>query len=325
MKTFALLKPWLNRSTTLSLFLSVAILAVAFFAGSLVVAFLGMFLLWSILLLLRIYRKPLGDISKWAGKHPVRSQFVIAGIQLFLTFVGIMLGKNLLEMGFNFSMSSAYLLVAILIACFMAVPFLPKKELIVIPQVLIKRRLAYVGISLSFFMLMILAGNNIENIMPGSSLANLVDRTDQFFFQETEATSEVPNHLGLNLYLSAPEQAEQPALLSFTSAFTLSVLGKKQEQGFLKRNLSLIKKLWTGIKAQFKKRIRLLASSGACFAAILGILALVVLVCAGVCLILFGLEGDITLVLAGAALTGLSIWGIIELAKFCVGTGKNSG
>ena len=120
------------------------------------------------------------------------------------------------------------------------------------------------------------------------------------------------------------DNAVQPSEANHLSSLIgLSVLGKEQKKGFIKKNVELAKSWVKIVKQKMRSKLRLIAASGTCVAAILGILALVVLVCAGVCLIIFGLEGDIILVFAGAALTALSIWGIIELAKLCRGPGKN--
>ena len=111
--------------------------------------------------------------------------------------LGILAGNNFKELGYEFSDTTAYVFCTISVIGFLSVPFLPKRSTIAIPQVVNRHRLAYMGIALSCFVMMVLFGNRIGDDYPNSPLTHAVRAIDQAIFPD--------NSTDANLYDAASE------------------------------------------------------------------------------------------------------------------------
>ena len=105
-------------------------------------------------------------ITRWAKANPKKAQVFITGLQIALMALGILAGNNFKELGYEFSDTTAYVFSTIIVIGFLSVPFLPKRSTIAIPKVVNRHRLAYMGIALSSFVMMVLFGNRIGGQLP---------------------------------------------------------------------------------------------------------------------------------------------------------------
>jgi hypothetical protein len=222
----------------------------------------------------------------------------------------------------------AYVFGTILVLGFLSVHFLPKQRTIAIPKLVNRNRLAYVGIALSSFVLMILFGNRMGDIYPNSPLTHAVKAIDHAIFPDNST-----EFADINNEASQPDFRNNydPAFLNNTSSARIvfasfSNSGKEtiEPSTILKRetraNLSSDKKLRKLERRKtrmmnFIQKHRKAFAAGISVGAILLIVLLGILTCAGICLIIAGISGSAGLIPLGAAVAGGSIWGIIKLAK----------
>lgn len=127
-------------------------------------------------------KKTTTQITRWAKANPKKTQGLITGLQVPLLGLGVMNGHSLNQMGYDISDPFLYGWGAATAVGFLSVPFMPKHDTIAIPQQVNRKRLAFLGITLSSLMLMTGFGNRIEQNYAGTRLAKTVETIDQSVF-----------------------------------------------------------------------------------------------------------------------------------------------
>jgi hypothetical protein len=241
--------------------------------------------------------------------------------------LGIFAGNNFKELGYEFSDTTAYVFSTISVIGFLSVPFLPKRSTIAIPSVVNRHRLAYMGIALSSFVMMVVFGNRMGDNYPNSPITHAVRAIDQAIFPD--------NSIGVYFYDAASEPVysknydlaltKEPSTMAVFAAVTIldneTITSptdlKKENKAKIKaekRLHKLEKKKARLINRLEKSRLALAAISGA--AAVILIILLLAPLCAGICLIA-GAFSNVTVgsVILGLILVGGSIFGIIKIAN----------
>lgn len=265
-------------------------------------------------------------ITRWAKANPKKAQLFIAGLQLALMALGIIAGYNFKELGYEFSDTTAFVFSTIIVIGFLSVPFLPKRSAIAMPQVVNRHRLAYMGIALSSFVMMVLFGNRVGDYYPNSPITHAVRAIDQAIFQD--------NSTDADLYDEAPEPVysrnygealtDKPSTIAIYASYvihdnetiTSPTDVKKEARAKLKveKKAHRLEKKKARMMKLFKKRLALAA--GLSGGAIVLMILLIIPLCAGICLIIFGVTGSgVGYALLGALIAGLSVWGMIAVSK----------
>ena len=256
----------------------------------------------SIIGVVRANRSRMMKMTRWAKAKPRKAQGLIAGLQFALLGIGIFTGKNLRELGYEFTDTTAYVFIAILVIGFLSVPFRQKRGEIIIPKQLNRQRLGYLNIILSSLILTAIIGNRIEDAYPNSPVTHAIETVDQWIF--TNNTEEIA---GINKSPLGQIQSERyiQRPIDISSGFAHFVVNPAHDKdNILSRNdLKKIKKEERIAKRKIKKFRRTLAA-GASVASVLLIILLVITTCAGICLVIGGL---------GAIASGGTIWGILIL------------
>ena len=252
-------------------------------------------------------------ITRWAKANPKKTQVFITVLQLTLMALGIFVGNNFKELGYKLSDTTAYVFTAIIVIGFLSVPFLPKRDTIAIPKKLNRHRLAFMGIALSSFVMMVLLGNRIGDHYPNSPITRAVRAVDQAIFPVNSSLYEYSDDAALEpVYsekykLALTDESATKAVFAANTIYDKETIkpptySKKEGRAKTKTEKKvhrLEKKVARMTKLLEKYRHALAA--GASAGAILLIILLVILTCAGICLVI----GGIVAVGGGEALLGL--------------------
>jgi hypothetical protein len=232
--------------------------------------------------LLKMFNNKAQSLTRWAKSNATKTQFLILGSQLFLSALAFYSGHNLKMLGYEISSNLKYVFTALTLIPFFTIPFLPKRETIILPKTLNLRKLAFATITLAGLMNITTLGNHFVQEHPQSIVTNAVQTID-------------------NTIVGANESNVQ-----FASRETKAKVEKHQSA------------------------TRKAVEAGAVFLFIIMLGLLLSTLCAGICLIVFALQellgtsGNLTTFgsgafgafLSGLAITGLSVWGIIESIKW---------
>jgi len=263
-------------------------------------------------------------MTRWAKAKPVKAQVLITVLQLALMALGIFLGNNLKELGYEFSNTTAFVFTAIIVIGFIYVPFLPKRNTIALPKVVNRQRFAFMSIALSSFVMMVLFGNKLQDTYPNSPITMVVKAIDQAIFTDNSNQADLYDTTSDVVYSENYEQAstDKPSAKAVFASLIVNESETIIPPSDLKKNSKANLKADKKIKKFEKKKARLtsllkkhrlgFAGMSAGLAVVL-IILLCIPLCAGICLILSG--GSAGAILGGIALTGASIFGIIKVAK----------
>jgi hypothetical protein len=262
--------------------------------------------------------------TRWAKTNPFKAQVLITFLQIILMAIGLIAGYNFKELGFQITDTTAFVFGSIMVFCFLLVPFLPKRNTIVIPKEYFRKRLAYLGIAVSSFVLMVYQGNRTEEKHPDSLITHVVKTIDQAIFSVDEdqlaiAEDEVSDTDYDNYNKIASDAGTTQAVFaSFVVTENESIvpnaLSKKEAKAKLlaEKKAKKLEKKKTKLMKMLQKHRAALAGGSVALGIIL-IILLVIPLCAGICLILSGAGfGEILL---GIVLAGGSIFGIIKAGK----------
>lgn len=265
-------------------------------------------------------RQKVMKMTRWAKANPGKAQVFITVAQIALMALGIFAGNNLKEIGYEFSNTTAYVFGTIIVIGFLSVPFLPKRNAITIPKVVNRRRLAYLGITLSSFVMMAVFGNRLESDYPDSSLTYAVRAIDNVIFQDKSLSRNGEEEAAEPAY----DRNERQALTGGSSNIAVSVaytiydketitpytLSKKE----LRKAEKKIKRFERNKQKMMDLLNKRLAMEGVTgVAAVLLIILLVITACAGICLMILGATAGS--VILGALIAGGSIFGIVKIAQ----------
>lgn len=253
-------------------------------------------------------------ITRWAKENSLKAQVLITVLQLALLSLAIMAGYNFKKLGYEFSNTTPFVFSAIMVFGFLSVPFLPKRRMIAIPKEVNRHRLAFMSIALSSFVLMVVFGNRIEESYPNSLITRTVTEIDEAIFP---TNCNVFEHSGDIVSEPVYPQNLDPASTNETSGVAVfaSFSGKEKATASEKKASRLEKKQLKMMKRL--EKYRLAFAGGISVGAVLLIIFLVPVLCAGICLIIFGISGEIGAgyILLGALVAGGSVWGMIKAAK----------
>ncbi len=266
-------------------------------------------------------RSTMLKLTRWAKANPAKTQWTIAGIQLTLIALGLLLGYNLKALDFTFSDATAYLFSVLMIAGFLVLPFRPQRKAITLPAEVNRHRLAYLAVALSGFVLTAFFGNRIGDAMPDALVTRILEKTDQAIFSENS-----PVYSGLYRVMgketagvdSRSTQGEAPALASL-KFYDKAAFGRNDKaQTSVKKAAKAKRQTDRKAKKEFRKQLRRVFSTGACVAAVFLIILLVGTTCAGICLFIYGVgEPSVAAIIFGPIVAFLSVWAIVKVAKWC--------
>ncbi len=269
-------------------------------------------------------RSRVTKMTRWAKANPKKAQVFIIVVQIALMVLGIFAGNNFKELGYEFSNTTAYVFCIIIAVSFSTINFLPKRSTIAMPIEVNRNRLAYLGITLSSFVIMVLFGNRIGDIYPNSPITHTIKAIDQAIFPDDNMlTANVndaaiePNYVINYKQTLTDESSAKAVFASLTISDNETIKLPTESNKTTKANLKAEKK---AIRMEKKKarlmnhlKNRMAAAGGIGVGAILLIILLVLTSCAGICLIISG--GGAGAVAGGVAVLGLSIFGIVKLVK----------
>ena len=297
-----------------------ALAAAALFAGALLLPdgmiYLVVALMASaVLAFLQFNRKNTIKTTRWAKAHPQLAQGYIAVIQLSLMALGLFSGYNLYKMEVTLSDTTAHVFTALMVLGFLSVKFLPVRDALVMPETMNRRRLAFLGISISTLFLMTFSGNRLSERYPGSVAVGVLGKVDNAVFG-----ADAPQDALIGQIIETPPTAlgvialpGSESTLDTDATPEKNTLKAEKAQKKLKKFQKKLQK-WSK-----KKWFRAGASAGACVLGIFLILLLLVPLCAGICLITgaFGAEATALSIVGGILLTGLSIFGMVKAGSMC--------
>ena len=274
-------------------------------------------------------------MTRWSKANPGKAQLLITGLQIVLLPLGIIAGYNLKELGYEFSNTTTFVFGAILVLGFFYVPFLPQRKTIVLPKQVNRQRFAFMSIALSSFVMMVLFGNRLQDSFPNSPITKTVKAIDQAIFPDNTLNTE-PFDIDI---ASAPARSENynPAFTgesssnivfaSFAVSNNETIIPPSDIKKESKTNLKAEKRIkkFEKKKAKLMNRIvkhRLSLAAGLSAGAVLLIILLAILTCAGACLIIGGVAAlvngeflGLLAILGGAGIGYLSIVGIRKVSK----------
>lgn len=255
-------------------------------------------------------RRWVTKITRWAKANSLKTQVLITFMQLALFSLAILAGHNFRQLGYDFAYTTPFTFSALMIVGFLFVPFLPKRRTIAIPQNVRKHRLAFLSITLSIFVLLVVFGNKIEEIYPNSLITRSVQQVDQAIFPvgsriyEDAGVISKPGEPGRIGHAIANKTSEGIVFASFPTEENPSASEKKVKK-MEKKQLKMMKRL---------QKYRLAYAGGLSFGAVLLLMLLVLTSCAGICMILLA-AGSIGTIALGALILGGSIWGMVQIFK----------
>lgn len=273
-------------------------------------------------------------ITRWAKANPRKTQGLIALLQIVLTALGLIAGSNFKELGFKFSSTTAYIFGTLMVIGYLSVPFLNTRSTIAIPRVVNRHKLFYMCIALSSFVMTLYTGNRIGDVFPNSPISHVIKTIDEQIFPGYSVLFTDIKDVEWDLaYTKDPKiqlSDETPELAVFASyilpdkeTITPPADLKKESKANLKAQKKAMK--FEKKKARIMHRLeknRLSLAAGLTGGAIVLIILLVLLACAGACFIAGGIialinaeAGGILAILIGLGLGWLAIRGIIKINK----------
>jgi hypothetical protein len=256
-------------------------------------------------------------MTRWANANTAKAQIFITFLQLILLSVGIYAGYNFKNLGIEFSNSTVLIFGLIIFVSFLLIPFLPKRRMIVLPGNVSRNRLAYVLIALSSFVLMVITGNRLDDKYPKSIVTNTVKEFDNSLFPVETPIYVNHDNIDYNINLASEgsvnakfvshlynEKATPPDVLK--KDLLLKLKAEKKAEKLEKKNEKKLKRV---------EKYRKLLAAGLTAGAIILIILLGVLTCAGICMIIAGFSGSAGLIPLGILVAGGSIFGIVKISQ----------
>lgn len=267
-------------------------------------------------------------MTRWGKANPHKAQVLISVLQIVIMAIGIIAGYNFKQLGYELSNTTAFVFSSIIVLGFLYVPFLPKRRTIVLPKEVNRQRVAFMGIAVSSFVMMVFFGNRIEEKYPNSPITKVVRAIDQSIFpdnpaqyQETDNEYSVPVYSKNDQQMLTNELSTSVVFASYSTTENVTIIPLNDLKKEPKANLKAEKKAKKFEKKKTRltnllKKHRLALAAGLGAGAILLIILLLVPLCAGICLIISAFSGGgVGSALLGAALAGGSIWGMIKIGK----------
>jgi len=269
---------------------------------------------------IRYFHARVLKITRWAKQNPRKTQVVITVVQILILSLGLLIGYDLKELGYQFSDTPIFIFGIILSVGFFSTPFLPKRKSIAIPAAVNRDRIAYMSIVLSAFVIMVVTGNRVEEKFPNTTLCLTLRSIDQAIFSPDNFSDDEENMSELNAIrptgILLEKNSSTLAFASSTPADENSVTSTIHPENDSKEKIKGSKKAqkFERKKKRFMKRIEKLRKAfagGASVGVILLVILLIGVCCAGICIALSG--GGAGSVFLGLIILGLAVFGIIKL------------
>ena len=259
------------------------------------------------------------QFTKWAKANPRKTQVWITLLLLFLLSLGMVVGYDLMQLGYKFSDASAGVFSLVMIIGFFSVPMFPRKNTFTLPFILNRYRVLYTVILIAAYALAVITGNRIEDKYPSSFLANVLESIDQKIFEPGNSNIEDEQFLSPDIgdAVIGSEAAVFAAFPSTGTSSTEPTLSNEEAKAKLKE-LKKAEKLEKKQKRMMKRmeKWRKAFAAGGSGASVVLIILLALGVCTGICLIIGGFSGGgAWAVLLGAVVTAACIYGIVKVSK----------
>jgi hypothetical protein len=294
-------------------------LAFTFFSNEGIIYLATALMATVVILALRNSGPRMMKFTRWAKANPRITQVWITVLLVFLLSLGMVVGYDLMQLGYKFSDATAVVFSVVMIIGFFSVPLFPKKNTITLPFTLNRYRVLYTAILIAAYALAVISGNRVEDKYPNSILANVLASIDQKLFSPGDSNLDDEQFL-----LSDPGNpatgSEAAVFAAFPSTETPSTeptLSKKEAKAKLKA-LKKAEKLEKKQKRMMKRmeKWRKVFAAGASGGSVLLIILLVLGTCTGICLIIGGFSGGgAWAVILGVAVATASIYGIVKVSK----------
>jgi hypothetical protein len=259
--------------------------------------------------------------TRWSKANPRKTQVWITLVLVLLLSLGMVVGYDLMQLGYRFSDASGLVFSVIMIVGFFSVPLFAKTYTVV-PAVLNRQRLVYTTILIAAYALAVITGNRVQDKFPNSILTNVLASIDQKIFGPGDGIIIEEEGL-LSSAGSATLQndglvfAAFPSTSSEKSSSNEPALSKKDAKAKLKE-LKKAEKLEKKQKRMMKRveKWRKMFAAGGSGGSVVLIILLALGVCTGICLIIAGFSGGgAWAAVLGAAVTAACIYGIVKISK----------
>ena len=262
------------------------------------------------------------QFTRWAKANPKKTQVWITVGLVFLLSLGLVIGYDLMQLGYKFSDATALVFSLVMITGFFSVPLFSKKNAITLPFTLNRYRLVYTAILIAAYALAVITGNRIKDKYPDSILANALASIDQKIFGAVDSNME-EEQFSMSDAANQVTGTEAAVFAAFPSTeinespSSEPTLSKKEAKAKLKE-LKKAEKLEKKQKRMMKRveKWRKMFAAGGSGASVLLIILLALGVCTGICLIIAGFSGGgAWAAVLGVAVTTACIYGIVKVSK----------
>jgi hypothetical protein len=262
------------------------------------------------------------QFTRWAKANPRKTQLWITVLLVFLLALGMVVGYDLMQLGYKFGDTTAAVFSLVMIIGFFSVPLFSKKNTITLPFILNRYRVIYTIILIAAYALAVITGNRVQDKYPNSILVSALESIDQKIFGPVDSSTDEEQFLlsGAGNPATGSEAAVFAAFPSTEINGTSSgepALSKKEAKAKLKE-LKKAEKLEKKQKRMTKRmeKWRKMFAAGGSGASVLLIILLVLGACTGVCLIIAGFSGGgAWAAVLGVAVTTACIYGIVKVSK----------
>lgn len=134
-------------------------------------------------------KRRLRKLTRWASKNTKKAEYLIAGVQIPLMGMSVYAGYNFYKTGYDVSNTPALISATVLGMGIAALPFLPKRNEIVLPKQLNRRRMSFLAGTISSCILLFTFGNNVGHYEDDSYSKQTLEFVDQAIFGANETPS----------------------------------------------------------------------------------------------------------------------------------------
>jgi len=144
---------------------------------------------FSIIGLAKKFQSIVLNISNWASKNKLKTKILIGVLQTGIALLGIGIGTNLNDLGYNFSTNSSYLFSGTLLLAIIALVKQKRASKLEPLKWLFRNKIAQATIALSSLMLMTVIGNNVGTNNPTNSSIGYIIEKNHFGLIEKKNTA----------------------------------------------------------------------------------------------------------------------------------------
>ena len=194
---------------------------------------------------IRANRSLVMKITRWSKANPGKTQVFITLVQICLIVLGILGGYNLKMLGYEISSTTALVFSTIMVAGFFCVHFLPKHRNIAIPAKVNKNRLAFMCIAISSFVLMLVAGNRLQDQYPNAAITSMVSTIDHAIFNDDAeynrtAFFEQPEHESVAAAFTTNPKNNSSTITDFIEKIKAKLMSGKKVTSLEKKKVRML-------------------------------------------------------------------------------------